>query len=72
MNIQEAVKYSGYAEDTLRRFIKEKKFLACLPRGRKGGWQINRQTLDNFLKEKQNSSHNGWTAYPHLQQGGAK
>jgi len=60
MTIKEASKYSGYAEDTLLRFIKDKRFLANLPRGRKGGWKINRKTFDVFLKERQISTTNGW------------
>lgn len=59
MRGEEAAKMSGYSKTTICEWIKSRKFLAILPKGKRGGWRINRKTFADFLESRPVVT-NGW------------
>ncbi|MEI6035072.1 MAG: hypothetical protein WCS65_12440 [Verrucomicrobiae bacterium] len=60
MTLAEASKRSGYAVWTLQKLAREGKFLACKPRGNRGGWEVNRATFEEWIKSRILGSANGF------------
>jgi hypothetical protein len=56
LSIEEAAKITGYSSYMMRRFAREGAFCACMPRGRKGGWEIVRPSLEQWWRDKRASS----------------
>ena len=58
MTLQEAAQQSGFSEWTLQKFIREKKFMACKPRGNRGGWEIIEASFNKWLSDRRAATSN--------------
>ncbi|MEI6279287.1 MAG: hypothetical protein WCQ16_07895 [Verrucomicrobiae bacterium] len=58
MTLIEASKESGFSFSSLYRKIKDGKFLACQPRGRKGGWEINASSFRQWIQANRVATSN--------------
>lgn len=50
MTLIDASRESGFSLSSLYRKIKEGCFVACKPRGRKGGWDVNASSFRHWLQ----------------------
>lgn len=58
MTLHEASTASGFAVRTLYRKIKEGAFVAFLPKGRRGGWEINESSFRSWVRANRIASAN--------------
>jgi predicted DNA-binding transcriptional regulator AlpA len=58
MTLLDASRESGFSLSSLYRKIKEGKFLACQPRGRKGGWEINASSFRQWIQKNRAATSN--------------
>lgn len=49
MTLKEAIELSGLGRSTILAGVKSSQFEASLPRGRRGGLQIERRTFEHWL-----------------------
>ena len=58
MRPEDAAKLTGYSVYMIRRFCNRGEFAACMPRGRKGGWEIVRPSFEAWWSSKRAASSN--------------
>jgi len=58
MTIKQASEESGFAVGTLYRKITAGNFLACKPRGCKGGWEINPASFRQWVQSNREAAVN--------------
>jgi hypothetical protein len=49
---------TGYSVYMIRRFCHRGEFSACMPRGKRGGWQILKPSFEAWWQSKRASSAN--------------
>ena len=49
---------TGYSVYMIRRFANRGEFAACMPRGKRGGWEIVRPSFEAWWSSKRASSAN--------------
>jgi hypothetical protein len=55
---EDAAKLSGYSIYMIRQFAREGKFAACMPRGKRGGWEIVKPSFEAWWQQKRHASSN--------------
>jgi hypothetical protein len=58
LSIEEAAKITGYSGYMIRRFAHAGAFCACMPRGKRGGWEIVRPSFEQWWRDKRAASSN--------------
>ncbi len=58
MTIHDASRESGWSLTSLYRKIAEGKFVACKPRGRRGGWEINPSSFRQWVRSNREATSN--------------
>ncbi len=58
LGIEEAAKITGYSSYMIRRFAHRGDFCACMPKGRRGGWEIVRPSFEQWWRDKRAASAN--------------
>jgi hypothetical protein len=55
---EQAAAITGYSVYMIRRFAHRGEFSACMPRGKRGGWQILKPSFEAWWQSKRASSAN--------------
>lgn len=55
---EQAAAMTGYSVFMIRRFANRGEFQACMPRGKRGGWQILKPSFEAWWQAKRASSSN--------------
>ena len=55
---EDAARLTGYSVYMIRRFAHRGEFAACMPRGKRGGWEIARPSFEAWWQTKRASSAN--------------
>lgn len=54
----DCAKITGYSIYMIREFARRGEFAACMPRGKRGGWEIVRPSFEAWWSSKRASSSN--------------
>jgi hypothetical protein len=55
---EDAAAMTGYSVYMIRRFAHRGEFAACMPRGKRGGWEIVKPSFEAWWNSKRASSSN--------------
>ena len=55
---EDAAAMTGYSVYMIRRFAHRGEFAACMPRGKRGGWEIVKPSFEAWWSENRASSSN--------------
>ncbi len=55
---EEASRMTGYSIYMIREFARRGEFAACMPRGKRGGWEILKPSFEAWWQSKRASSSN--------------
>ena len=55
---EEASRMTGYSVYMIRQFARRGEFSACMPRGKRGGWEILKPSFEAWWSSKRASSAN--------------
>jgi hypothetical protein len=55
---EEAAAMTGYSVYMIRRFCHRGEFSACMPRGKRGGWEIVKPSFEAWWSSKRAASSN--------------
>ena len=58
IRVEEAAAITGYSTYMIRRFANRGAFAACMPRGKRGGYEIVRPSFEAWWSSKRASSSN--------------